>query len=355
MLAVLATLGSTEIAGQYALGVAVSAPILVLAQFRRPEPGATDIRITSLALSLLGIAAVGFLDHGLQDRLALLLVVLAESVEWIADLYAGRRGAISLVFHGILPIAALGIVFGRTGHLGAGLLAVLIVRLLTLFCYDFRRPRQEGRPEDRESRIAGLAGNVPCYFIAHMLGFGSLGIFAAIRSLAPVANVLVNALGQRKIPRLARLFGDGDRQGFSRMTVQMSGTGLMLGLCSIASAIILGPWVLNGLFGAAYAGQLALLLALSAVAGGPFVTILLGAVIMAGRRGEERMPLEIVAVAATALACVVLVPRAGLLGAACAAGFGSLVQITGQLLVLRSILRQTHRPALLALLKAPLT
>jgi hypothetical protein len=354
MIAVLAKLGSPEIAGQYALGVAVSAPILVLAQSRPRDASATDIRVTSLALALLGIAAVGFLEHGMQDRMALVLVVLAESVEWIAEIYAGQRSAVSLGLHSVLPIAALGVVFARTGHLGAGVLAVLIVRLLALFCYDFKRVRRQACPDDRERRIARLAANVPCYFIAHMLGYGSLGIFAAMASLAPVGDALVHVLGQAVSPKLKRLYDDGDRQGFREMSVQLGGTGVMLGLCSVAGALVGGPWVLGQLFGAEYAGQPALLLALSAVAGGTFVATLLGCTLTAGRRGDDRMPLEIAAVAATSLACVALVPRAGLLGAAGAAGFGCLVRITGQLWLLRSILLRPRQPALLALLKAPL-
>jgi hypothetical protein len=309
MIAVLARLGSPGIVGQYALGVAVSAPILVLAQFRRREPGAADIRITSLALALLGIAAVGFLEHSVQDRMALLLVVLAESVEWIADLYAGRRNAISLGLHGVLPIAALAVVFGRTGHLGAGLLAVLVVRLLALFCYDFKRVRREPLPDDREAKVARLAAIAPCYFIAHMLGYGSLGIYAAIASLTPIAGVSPV----------------GGREEFSGTRVELAGAGLLLALSGVACAIVAGPWILGGLFGAEYAAQSALLLALSAVAGGTFVAILLGG---------GRMPIEITAIAATSLACVALVPKAGLLGAACAAGVGVVVRITGQLCVL---------------------
>jgi hypothetical protein len=341
MIAVLAKSGSPQIIGQYALGVAVSAPLLVLAQFRRREPGATDIRITSLVLALLGIAAVGFLDHSVQDRVALVLVVLAESVEWVADLYAGRRGMVSQGLHGIPPIVALGLVFERTGHLGAGVLAALIVRLLVLFCYDFRRARHGGLRDDRETRVARLAGVVPYYFIAHMLGYRALGIFAAMAALALVANGLVQELGRAILPKLKALYAEGDLQGFNRMSTRLGGAGLMLGLCSMAGAMLLGPWLLGGLFGAEYALQPALLLALAAVAGPSFVATLLGYAITAGRRGDERMPLEIVAVAATALACVMLVPRAGLL-----------VQVMGQVWLLGSILRRP-RPALLELLKSP--
>lgn len=341
MIAVLARLGTPEIAGQFALGIAISAPILVLAQFRRPEPGASDIRITSLVLALLGIAAVGFLDHGVQDRMALVLIVLAEFVEWVADLYAGQRGMVSLALHGILPIAALAVVFGRTGHLGIGLLAVLIVRLLVLFCYDFKRARREECKEDRELQVARLAGCVPCYFIAHMLGYSALGIFATLASLAPVANGLVQALSHEAMPSLKRLYGDGDLPGFSRMSAQLGGAGLMLGLCGIAGAVLLGP----------FTRQPALLLAVSALAGVQFVTTLLGSALTAGRRGNYRIPLEILAVAATSLACVAMVPRAGLLGAASAASLGFLVQMLGQVCVLNSMLRHP-RPALLEMLRS---
>ncbi len=340
MISVLARLGSPQLAGQYALGVAVSAPILVLAQFRNREPGGTDIRITSLALSFLGIAAVGFLNHTLQDRMALLLVVLAESVEWIASLYCGRRGVVSSLLHGFLSLAVLAFFLNKTGHFGFALLAVLIVRLLVLFGYDFRNPRLPRSPEDREASAARLAANVPCYFIAHMLGYAWLGVFAVIQSVLAIANPLVRGLAQRATPAIAKLHDDGDGEAFRQAATRLAGTGLVLGLCVIA--------------GAAIAIGTPLALALSAAAGLSFVSTLLDRVLIAGRRGDERMPLEIFAVAASSLACVALVPKSGLQGAACAAGFGGFVRITGQLCVLRSILRRPRRSALLALLKAPL-
>jgi hypothetical protein len=313
MLAVLARLASPEIAGQYALGIAVSAPILVLVQFRRREPGAADIRITSLALSLLGIAAIGFLNHSLQDRLALLLVVLAEAVEWIADVYAGQRGLTSQSLHGILPLMALAVTLQRSGHLGAALLAVVVMKLLVLFCYDFRKPRGDRQPEDRESSVSTLAANVPCYFIAHMLGLRSLGIFAAIQSFAPVADAVVRELGRRMTPQLTRMYDEGDRPGFSRMSAQMGGAGLMLAFCGVICAAIAGSWLLSLLFGAPYAGEPSLLLALSAAAGASFVVTLLGYVLSAARRGADRLPLEVLAVAGTSMASIALVAKSGLM------------------------------------------
>src|SRR5580693_3459615 len=79
MVSVLARLATPEIVGQYALGVAVGTPILMLAQLNLRTVLATDvgcehhfleyrdIRVISLSAALLGITALGFLEHSAQD------------------------------------------------------------------------------------------------------------------------------------------------------------------------------------------------------------------------------------------------------------------------------------------------
>src|SRR5580698_3381745 len=156
MVSVLARLGSPELVGQYALGVAVSTPILMLAQLNLRTVLATDVagehhfldyrdvRVLSLLLALLGIVAAGCLEHSAQDRMAVVLVALAQSVDWVADIYIGlfqrqermKRIAITLSLHGILSLLALGVIVALTGSLSFGLFGVLIARLVALFGYD---------------------------------------------------------------------------------------------------------------------------------------------------------------------------------------------------------------------------
>jgi O-antigen/teichoic acid export membrane protein len=388
MVSVLARLASPEIVGQYALGVAVSTPILMLAQLNLRTVLATDVagehhfldyrdvRVISLVAALIGIIALGFLEHSAQDRIAVVLIGLAQSVEWIADIYIGlflrhermQRIAISLSLHGILSVTALAIVVALTGQLVAGLLAVLAVRLLALFFYDatiasrgYLERRGTAGPSLRQRSVKWLritktafplgvvlmigsfSSNVPRYFIAHAMGSHALGIFSGVASLTTAANLLVNALGQAATPRLAKLHLAGDRAGFGRVSAQMAGVGLVLGLCTVAGSIIAGRWVLGLLFGAEYAAQSTVLLALSAAAGIGFVASLLGYAITAGRRFNQQMPIQIASIAGSSLACVVLIPRCGLLGAALAIGLGFLVQIAGELWVLRSILQHPRQ------------
>jgi O-antigen/teichoic acid export membrane protein len=253
-----------------------------------------------------------------------------------------------------------------------------MVRLLALFLYDSTfgtrgciEPRDTTGESFRQRAIKRLrivktalplgvvlmigsfSLNVPRYFIANVLGHHALGIFAGLSSLTTAANLLVNALGQTVTPRLAKFYQEGDRAGFGRTSAQVAGLGVLLGLCGVAGSAVIGQWVLGLLFGKEYAAHSALLLALSASAGMGFVASLMGYVITAGRRFKEQMPLQVAAVAGTSLGCLTLVPRLGLLGAACAIGVGFLVQITGELWVLRSILKAPRKPALISLVEEP--
>jgi O-antigen/teichoic acid export membrane protein len=400
MVSVLAHLGSPEIVGQYALGVAVSTPILMLAQLNLRTVLATDVarnhhfldyrdvRVMSLALALIAIVAMGLFEKASQDRIAVMLVAFAQSIEWIADIYIGlfqrhermKRIAITLSLHGVLSVTALGVVVAMTGRLAAGLAAVLAVRLLALFLYDTTiatrgclEPRAAGKQNFRQRSIerwrivktalplgvvlmiSSFSVNVPRYFIADLLGHHALGIFAGLASLTTAANLLVNALGQAATPRLAKFYQAGDRAAFGRMSAQVAGVGVLLGLCSVAGCAIAGRWALGLLFGKEYALQSGILLALAASSGAGYVASLLGYVITAGRRFKEQMPLQIAAVGGTSVACLLLVPRFGLLGAAIAIGVGFLVQIMGELWVLRSILQRPDKTVFAPLLEEGMT
>ncbi|HEY3839051.1 MAG TPA: hypothetical protein VGL72_20900 [Bryobacteraceae bacterium] len=356
MISVLATLGNPEIVGHYALGVAVSAPILMVAPGRRRLAAAADLRVMSLVFALLGVAAVGFLEHSIQDRLIIVMVAMAQSVEWITDIYSGRRRALSRGLHGGLSVLTLAFLVTATGRAGAGLLGVLIVRLLVLFFYDFRQhraPHENSLPQSVHDAFGSFAASVPCYFIAHILGFHLLGIFAAIASLAPTGNVLASALAQAAAPALRNSYEEGDHQGFTRLSLRLVCFGLVLGLSAVAGSLTIGGWVLTNLFGPQYATYQVLLVALAAASGIGFMASLLGCILNAGRRLDEQVSIAIIAIALTALACVALVPRVGILGAAYALGLGGMAQVIGQLWLVRSVARKPRKRVLLDLLRQP--
>ena len=381
IVSVLAKLGSAELVGQYALGVAVATPVMALAQLNLRSVLATDVdqrhdfrdyrdlRAASLVVAMLIVTVLALTGHRGDDRLIVFITGLLLAVEWMSDIYLGllqqhermNRMAISLSVRGVLALAALAGGVAITGSLAIGLVAMLGVRLLVLFLYDsgpavrdcsgnsprlpfHQRLREQGKifkiafPLGLVLMITSLTTNLPRYFIAHQLGNHALGIFSAIASLTAAASLLVNALGQAATPRLARMFVAGDHRGFGKLSFQLALMGLGLGVAGMAASLVLGRFVLTLFFRAEYAAHVDLLVLLSLAAGMGFVASLLGYAITAGRRFREQLPIQIASVSAAALTAFLLVPHYGLTGAAIACTVGPIVQTLGELIVLRSAL-----------------
>lgn len=234
-------------------------------------------------------------------------------MDWTSEVYAGERGTISAVLHGLLAAAALVLGFAANRHFGFALVAVVVVKLLVLFGYDFRQPRRE-RVYDARG-MAELNATVAWYFVAHVLGLAALGIFAAIQSLLLVAGAVA-----RRLP----------------------GAALILAIAA--------PWICGALFGPVYGKEPRLVAALTAAAGITLMEAILSEMLPA----SPQLPFEILSIAGVSLACVWLVPKFGLLGAACAVGYGAAIRVGGDICLLRSQARRPRGAALLALLKTPL-
>ncbi|MEP6934845.1 MAG: lipopolysaccharide biosynthesis protein, partial [Nitrospirota bacterium] len=102
MLIVLAKLGSPEMVGQFALGLAVTAPVIIFANLALRQIQSTDVRnefefgdylalrllTTGLALLvILGIA--GFAGYRREAVLVILALGLAKAIEAISDIFYG--------------------------------------------------------------------------------------------------------------------------------------------------------------------------------------------------------------------------------------------------------------------------
>jgi O-antigen/teichoic acid export membrane protein len=391
-ISLLAKLGSPEIVGRYALAVAVTTPLLMLAQMNLRSVLVTDmrgehdfrdyrdLRMATLALALFAIVAWEGFTRGQDETLTILLVGLAQAIDWYSDIFHGlmqqrdhmNRIAISLATRAALSLAALAVIMAFTGNLTLSLAGAVLVRIAVLLFYDsslasrdligVRRPRASGARGFGSHlqilatasslgivlMICSLTTNVPRYFIADHLGTRSLGIFSAIASLTTGANLIVNALGQAATPRMAKLYSDGDHRGFARLSGKLAAVGVALGVAATAGAFAVGPLILRVFFRAEYARHSGVLFILAACAGASYVASLLGYSITACRRFREQIPLQVVCVMSTAAACWLLIPRFGLAGAALALNAGPVVQVVGELIILNSALRDAEPSAALA-------
>lgn len=388
MLVVLAKLGSPEIVGQFALGLAVTAPVIMLSNLQLRGVLATDanedyqfsdylkLRVMTTALALLAVAGIVALSgYRRQTGLVILAIALAKGFESISDIVYGSlqheermdRISQSMMLRGAVAMAAVwaGVYFAGSVSLGALAMAAGWGVVLVLFDLPGRsrvpsesstmtsiRRGHSGFDWQKLSRLAMVAAplgvvmmllslnvNVPRYVIQHNIGERSLGIFAAVADLMVVGTTVVGALGQSASPRLAQHYARGDVTEFRILMRKLIAVGAALGAAGILVAVTAGRPMLRILFRSDYAASADVLAWIMAAAAISYVASFIGYGLTAARLFKVQAPLIGVVTLVTAASSIVLIPGHGLIGAAWAMVLGTLVQLIGSSVVLQSAIR----------------
>lgn len=388
ILVVLARLGSPEMVGQFALGLAVSAPVILFANLQLRAVQATDAQrkyrfgdyfglrlLTTFLAYFIIIGIVLITGYGTDTALVILFIGLAKAFEAISDIFFGLlqqhermdRIAKSLMIEGPATLVVMSIVLWLTRSLVLATAAMALVWGLQLVLYDVRSGwlllrAQVGdgawaliRPQFRAATLRRLAWlalplgvvmmlislntNIPRYVIEATLGEAQLGIFAAMAYLMIAGSTIINALGQSASPRLAHHYSTSDYAAFWRLLSRLLLVAVGLAIAGLLVAIALGEPLLSLIYGAAYAQHADVLVLVVIAAGIGFVAAGFGYGITAARYFRAQIPVSLLVVLTTALAAWQLVPAHGLRGAALTLIIAIVVQLLASLLVLRIALR----------------
>jgi len=388
MLIIIAKLGDPEMVGQFALGLAVTAPIVLFANLQLRSVQATDsrheyhfgeylaLRIVCLVLALLIIAGIALLTgYQLDAALAIVLLGVAKCCEALSDIFHGLlqqhermdRIAISLCMKGLLSLVTLSLALILTHTLAWGIFGMAIV-WAAMIIYDYRNGivilrgnsqhyatgllRHESLrmitrlvvlalPLGFVTLLISLNTNIPRYFIEHWLGARALGIFAAAAYVLVAGTTVVSALAQAASPRLARHFAAGDRQTFAQLLLKLSLVAVALATVGILAVFLFGAQLLSLLYGSDYADQNNVFLILMVAAGFSFQTWFLNAAMVAARCIREQVPLFILVIVTTLVASALLVPTHGLQGAAFVVLISTVLQVCGSIVILGRIFRHS--------------
>jgi O-antigen/teichoic acid export membrane protein len=349
MLIVLTKLVAPEQVGQFAFGLAVTGPVMVLSSLSLRSIQATDVRreyslqdyagVRYLMLMIgLGILACTA-GAGECDSATIHVVMalgLARSIEALSDLCYGmfqRRErmdliAISMILKGILSLAAFGVTVWWTGDVVWAALVLGGSWLIIFVAYDLRAARSllvEGEslwPEWGSAKLGklllvawplglgqalrALEINVPRYLISHQMGERELGIFSAIAYLTVAGTQIVNALGQSAAPRLATFHASGDSAAFYRLLRRLLFLGAMIGAAGVAVAWLGGSELLAFLYSQEYADRTPLFTWMMLAAGITYAYVFLGTALNSLRQYRVRIPLHCAAVIVTCVLCTAL-------------------------------------------------
>jgi O-antigen/teichoic acid export membrane protein len=373
-LVVIAKLGDPGQLGQFALALAITAPLTLFANMQLSSVQATDarhlytfpdylaVRLVSVAIAALLSAIVAVtLVSSRSTAIVIVVVALTKAADSVSDIFFGhlqqaermRRVGLGLMLNGVLTLTAVTIAMLATRNVIWAAVGSLAASFTALAAYNSRiaspvrlgtpvRPSESIAPHwDRRNMwrltrialplgVAGMCvsvyGNMPRYFVQHYYGDRALGYFAAIAYAMTAGSMVINALGQAAVPRLARHWSSGNQPQFWRLLLQL--VGILLGSLGIVIAFIAGGPLLKTFYQPEYSAYRDLLIWIMAAAAVGYVGSGLGYGINA-TRAFDRLALPYCGVAAAAvLVCWWLVPAYGLIGAAWATGVTSLFAAT---------------------------
>lgn len=372
VLVVIARLGTPEMVGQFALALAVTAPVVMFANLQLRAVQATDakraydfsdylgLRLLTTAAALALIVGVALLaGYRAETALVIVFVGLAKACEALSDVIFGLlqqrermdRIAKSLMIEGPATLVVMAAVLALTGSIAAAAAAMALVWLLQLLLYDARsamrilraapRPRWHAPTLRRLAWLAlplgvtmlliSLNANIPRYVMERAWGEADLGIFAALAYLIVAGNTVVGALGQAASPRLAAYYAARDARAFRALLLRLIAIGALLGAAGVTVALLLGAPLLTLIYGPAYAAHADVFTLVMLAGGIGYVSSFLGYGMTAARFFRAQAPLFAAVVAANALAALALIPPLGLRGAALTLLATASVQFTASL------------------------
>ena len=373
VLVILAKLGTAEMIGQFALGVAISMPVMAFTDLQLVTVMVTDVNrsyevgdylglriLTTGAGILIILGIVSTLGYSLEKTLVILLITLDRAVSSLSSIFYGlfqqheRMDFISTsgLIKSALSLSVISLLAYLTGSIVWICLGMAASTVAASCLYDFRkgllftgtdpggnpgggadagaaiilRPRWLAPKLMKLAWVAFPLGcvfgllslnyNIPRFFIEKYWGARELGIFAAIYAPAAAGRFVLTAMGSAASRRLAKYFTLGDRKAFVSLLCKLVGMAVLMGGVGIAIAALAGREILNLLYRPEYAEYSGTFLWLMAATAVSYMGIYMGYAITAARRFWTQIPLVALMGAVSTSACYFLIPSHGISGAA---------------------------------------
>jgi O-antigen/teichoic acid export membrane protein len=353
VLIIIARIGGAEDVGTFTLALALTTPIMSFCALGMRTILASDVghdrtlgaylsakvAITTLGLLVcIGVAAW----YGTPSCWTIVAIAVAKTIESFSDMCYGyaqqaqnmNRIATSLIMRGTLSTAFLALIYAATDSLAVSACAYAASWLLILVLYDRHSVMETLQAIDKKTVTAAksvliigiplgisalmtnLGINIPRYFLENNFGAKELGIFSSMAYFITVGNVPVMALGNALVPVLAIHHMKGDTRRFNGMILKAIFGVCILGLCGIAASFFLGHYVLNLVYGPAFAERADILPLIAIAAAIGYVGNILGYAISSAKIFIAQAPAQILVSVISLSGSFFLIPSLGLTGAA---------------------------------------
>jgi O-antigen/teichoic acid export membrane protein len=386
ILVLLARLGNPEAVGQFSLGLAVTAPIMLLSSLQLRAVQATDARLqfqfrdyaglrilTTFTAACVILVISKVLYQG-ETALTIAAFALSKGIESLSDIVYGlcqqqermELIAKSLMLRGVLALLATAACFAVFHTVWIAVCGIAATWAMVFATFDVRcaaniahemhqtvLPRfspihlkqliRLSVPLGIVTMLIGFNANLPRYMINHFRSVRELGIFSALGYILIAGTLIVGALGQAATPRLALYASQGKTRDFRNLSDLLLLIGMTLGICGVLAALAFGRQIITLIYGSEYAQNQQLFLWLMVAAAAGYMASFGGCSLTAARHFQIQMPLFGFITAVTLPLCYIMVKAGGAVGAAKTLAIVACIQLAATIAILRYT--EMRRPA----------
>jgi O-antigen/teichoic acid export membrane protein len=370
ILIVIAKLTTAVHVGQFALALAITAPVFTLANQGLRDLQATDAsrhfefadyfgyRLMTTGFALCGVWII-MRVFGYPS--VVLWVGFAKALEAISDVFYGlyqqresmRCMAISMVLRGLMSVTAVATLTLATHSIEWAAAGLVISTAAVLLLHDARQLRallsSNGcdalrlMPEFNPRTLYGLAWlafplgvaqalnsiaiTIPRYVLERYAGPASLGIFAAVMYVVIAGRTFIGAISQACIARLSQLYASRDRAGFRSLWLRQVLIAVCFGAAGLLVSVFCGGPLLSFVYRPEYAEHSQILVLAMVVGFINYLAEFASAALTAIRYIKIQPALLAACAITSSIASATLIPRFGLSGAACAVLITGAVQL----------------------------
>jgi|SRR5690625_625799 len=379
LIVILAKLGTPEVVGQFSLGLAITAPIILFSNMQMRNLVATDstndYEFSEYLSSRLLLLILGFViiiivvimgSYSLVVSIAIILVGFSKVVESLSELthgyfqkiermdYAGK----SLVYKAISSLIAFSLIFYLTRNLNYALIGLIFAWILRLFLYDLKytkkyvsiRPKISNfkkiilfsLPLGFVSTLTSLNVNIPRYFLENFGGIEELGYFSAIAYVLVGGNLLVRPLSIVAAPRLAESFQTKNFRRYLKLLSILLLSALLIGIVILLIIDNFGEIILTLIYGKEYAAYKNIFFIIMGGSVISYLTMFLNTGVIATKKFKLQPLISCTTLIVALVTSLLLIPSYGIVGAAYVTVFVFISNFIGNSILLGIIIIKSY-------------
>lgn len=363
LLVIIAKLAGVAALGQFAMALAIAAPVYAFASFKLRAVLATSpaddiafghyLGFTLIATALATTVVVGIAWFVVEPRNSMIvtLVGLAKASETVADMIHGhlqkheRFSVISAsqIIKSVAGVVVVWTILIISPDLELAVGGYAAVRLATLLGFDFRSAKKLsiklGEPGSdihfKQSELVQLfrvgfplgivvalntlQTSLPRLTLAEFLDEAAVGYFAAMAYLVIAGAMIVNSWAQATLPKLARAYLES-RSDYIRLLGKNCLFAILVGAGGLALAAFGGEAILVFLYTPEFQGMQVPFVWIMASGGLLYLSAVMGAAVTAARSFHSQALVAVLITLALVTFLFLLVPSMGITGAAMATG-----------------------------------